>query len=315
MDTATHVITGIGLAGLAHVDPTIANNPELLLPIICCTILGSNAPDADVVCKMKGNETYVKNHRGISHSIPALFFWSGAIAGLASSMYGGSFFFTFFFWTLVAVILHVSFDMLNIYGTQALRPVSQKWIAFYLLPIFDPFIFVLHIIGISWWIYQGDPRYVFVGCYGLIALYILVRILVHRSIGSSIRHLTNSHTLLPTMNLGTWRIIDVDHECFRLGKYENGVVSWTKEIPKTTTHNEIVRASKENTFIRYILQHSKYVHAKIIEKYDGYEVHWFDLRYQSKIDEPFIAIIELDKKLKMKDCTVKRGLIAAPLRT
>ena len=36
------------------------------------TIAGSNIPDIDTVLKLRNNAKYIRNHRGITHSIPAV---------------------------------------------------------------------------------------------------------------------------------------------------------------------------------------------------------------------------------------------------
>lgn len=42
-------MTGVGLAGLSFLDPTMANHPELLSSMLFCTIVGSNAPDINII--------------------------------------------------------------------------------------------------------------------------------------------------------------------------------------------------------------------------------------------------------------------------
>ena len=51
----------------------------------------------------------------------------------------------------LAVFLHVFVDIFNSYGTQALRPFSNKWVAIGVINTFDPIIFILHAIAIIIW--------------------------------------------------------------------------------------------------------------------------------------------------------------------
>ena len=44
-------------------------------------------------------------------------------------------------WAQLAVFLHVFVDIFNSYGTQALRPISNKWIQLGVINTFDPIIF------------------------------------------------------------------------------------------------------------------------------------------------------------------------------
>ncbi len=315
MDTSTHVITGVGLVGLSFIDPTMANHPELFTSMLFCTIVGSNAPDVDFLYKYKGNDTYVKMHRGMSHSLIAQVFLALSIACIATLANGGLFFTTFFFWTLLAVIIHVLFDICNIYGTQAFRPITHKWFALNILPIFDPFIMIVHIVGIALWLVGFHSGTVFLVIYLAILLYILLRFKVYQNVLKQITRESEpgaTYTLIPTFRLNHWGVIASYNQQYKLGKFEKNRFVWSKVLMKASEKNEIIRASRKHSFVHYLMLHSTHLHANIINHKDGYEVHWFDLRYQSKMDEPFIAIIKLDKKLNLVDSNVKRGLIPAP---
>ncbi len=309
---------GIGLAGLSFLDPAVADHPELLGSLLFCTIVGSNAPDVDYLYKYKGNETYVKKHRGVSHSLYSQGILSFLIASIAAAGTGGSYFLTFLLWTTLAVMLHVLFDVCNIYGTQALLPFSKKWIAINILPIFDPIITFLHIVGILLWIIGFQSGIVFSIVYLIVFTYMVFRYYEHRKVIKELHRQGErdvTYTLLPTFRWNVWGIIANDHEKYRLGKYANKQITWSKVLKKESDKNEIIQASRNHSFIDYLMLHSSFMHAKIIQTEDGYEVHWYDLRYQWKIDEPFIAIIQLDKKLNLINSMVKRGLLTIPERS
>ena len=70
MDTSTHVLMGLGLASLAQVDPIVSGNEALTQAVLIGTVIGSNAPDFDILYHLKGNNSYLKNHRSHSHSLP-----------------------------------------------------------------------------------------------------------------------------------------------------------------------------------------------------------------------------------------------------
>ncbi|RXI98374.1 metal-dependent hydrolase [Anaerobacillus alkaliphilus] len=315
MDTTTHVTTGISLAGLSFLDPTIASHPDLVVGVLLCTVIGSNAPDIDFLFKYKGNETYVQEHRGISHSIPAVLLLSFLLSLLVSLFYGGSFFFTLFLWTLISVIIHVLSDICNIYGTQAFRPFTKKWIALNILPIFDPVVMTLQVIGIVLWINGVQPGYTFSFVFLFILSYISLRFFMAQKVLKAVDAKKNEvYTILPSFSVFSWTVIASCENHYRLGKYKRGKVSWSKVLDKNCGDNQIIKAAMKNRFVHQLLQYSPYLHAKIVKKHDGYEVHWFDLRYQSRIDEPFVAIIQLDHKLNLVKSYVKRGLISIPER-
>ncbi|KAA9023981.1 metal-dependent hydrolase [Niallia endozanthoxylica] len=315
MDTSTHVLTGVGLAGLSYLDPTISSHPELLIPMLFCTILGSNAPDIDYIYKYKGNDVYLQKHRGMSHSLYAQGFLSLVIAGIATMANGGQFFSTFLIWTLLAMILHVLFDICNIYGTQAFRPFTQKWLALNLLTIIDPFITALHLGGIIFWFAGYSSGMVFLIVYVTTLLYLLIRYMIQIRVKKALllfRESGVTYTLLPTFSLNRWKIVASFKHHYKLGKYENNRITWSKVLMKASEHNEIIAASRKHIFIDYLRMHTDYLHAKVKTYTDGYEVQWFDLRYQSKFDEPFVAVVKLDTQLNLIQCEVKRGFMAVP---
>ncbi|HEX5484281.1 MAG TPA: metal-dependent hydrolase, partial [Terriglobia bacterium] len=64
MDNLTHTLVGIALgqAGLKR------KSRYAMLALI----IGSNLPDADIVTALHGGVDYLKNHRGITHSLLGL---------------------------------------------------------------------------------------------------------------------------------------------------------------------------------------------------------------------------------------------------
>ena len=80
MDTGTHFVFGISLAGLATISPTINTDPSLVQSILIGTIIGSQAPDFDGVTRFwGGTANYIKNHRGLTHSLLAILIWPTVI--------------------------------------------------------------------------------------------------------------------------------------------------------------------------------------------------------------------------------------------
>src|SRR5690625_4505491 len=151
MDTGTHIVMGIALGGLATLDPVVSNDPLMFNSVLVGTIIGSQAPDFDTILKLKNNATYIRNHRGITHSIPAVIMWGILIASIIYMFVPEISFLRLWLWTFLAVILHVFVDIFNAYGTQAYRPFTNKWIAHGFINTFDPYIFLLHVVGIIAW--------------------------------------------------------------------------------------------------------------------------------------------------------------------
>ena len=153
MDTSTHIIIGLGLASLAQIDPVISENSALTQAVIIGSIIGSNAPDFDILYKFKGNNSYIKNHRSYSHSLPILPIWALLITFILMPFFPEISSFHLFFWTFLAVIVHVLTDLLNVHGTQILLPFRKAWISFDVIPLFDPFIMFAHLAGFLFFLF------------------------------------------------------------------------------------------------------------------------------------------------------------------
>lgn len=138
MDTATHIAIGVGLTALATQDPAMASTFGATATTL---IVGSLIPDGDTVLKLKDNATYISHHRGITHSIPFTILWPILITFLIFTFFSGTNPFHVWMWAQLAVFLHVFVDIFNSYGTQALRPITNKWIQLSVINTFDPIIF------------------------------------------------------------------------------------------------------------------------------------------------------------------------------
>ncbi|UZW66566.1 metal-dependent hydrolase [Priestia flexa] len=75
MDTGTHIAMGIAIGALATLDPVVAASSVTTEAVMIGVIAGSLAPDLDTILKLKNNAHYIRNHRGITHSIPAVALW------------------------------------------------------------------------------------------------------------------------------------------------------------------------------------------------------------------------------------------------
>ena len=82
LDTGTHFVMGIAIGGLALVDPVVADSSAMFGAVMAGTILGQQAPDIDTVLKLRNNAVYIRHHRGITHSIPAVLLWPIAITAV-----------------------------------------------------------------------------------------------------------------------------------------------------------------------------------------------------------------------------------------
>jgi len=303
MDTASHVVVGVGLGGLAQLDPVIASSPSLQTAVIIGTIVGSQAPDFDTITRLYNNESYIKNHRGVSHSLPAIILWTVLITACINLFLNdphhilrlGS-------WILLAVVLHVFMDLFNTYGTQAMIPFSKKWISWNIIHIFDPFIFTTHIIACVFWISAlATPSVIFPTLYGTIILYYIARTIYSKLLLSHIKALESIKTkdtrlmIIPTIRQTTWHVVKKHPDnSYSLGSWRKGALHWNEHI--SSDHHALIEYSKAHPSVASFLYFTKHVVVHRIEHHWGYEVRWSDVRYRYRKQFPFVAIVFYNKE-------------------
>ncbi|MFC5702886.1 metal-dependent hydrolase [Cohnella faecalis] len=300
MDTGTHFVFGLGLGGLAMTDPVIASHPYGPIAVLIGTVIGSNAPDSDSLLRFKSNADYIKNHRGLSHSFPAIVGWTGLITVALSLAFRSIPWWHIGFWVLLSVVVHVFVDLFNSYGTQAYRPVSKQWVAWNIIHIFDPFIFSAHLLAIFMWITgAADPKVVFPVLYALLAVYYGWRTLVHRRLSRQVpsrdakRRKGDRYTLLPTLSLYRWNVVRLSEDgTYGVGEWHNRRLQWF-DVLKCDVH-PAVEASKQHPDVKAFLSVTPFPCGHVKPHTWGYEVRWIDIRYRYRKQYPFVAVVMMD---------------------
>jgi inner membrane protein len=303
LDTGTHVVMGIALGGIATLDPVVASNPVTANGVLIAAIVGSQIPDIDTVLKLRNNAVYIRNHRGITHSIPAVILWPLAILAVIYPFHSGANLLHLWLWTFFAVFLHVFVDIFNAYGTQALRPFSPKWVALGVINTFDPFIFGIHVVGIALWIAGAAPGYTFLAMYAVIFSYYLIRFKAQGLVRAKIKKAIPDAIqiiIAPTMKFHHWRIAATNEHSFFVGRSENNhfqILDEFKRIPIPKT--PVLEAAKKDKNLSAFLSFSPVYRWEVDEYDDYYEVRFIDLRYRSNNRYPFVAVVHLDLQLNI----------------
>lgn len=304
MDTGTHIVMGLALGGLATLDPVVAGSAATATSVMIGTVVGSQAPDIDTVLKLKNNAVYIRNHRGITHSIPAVFLWPLGIVAVIYPFFPEANLFHLWLWTFIAVFLHVFVDIFNGYGTQALRPFTTKWIALGVINTFDPFIFGIHVLGLIAWGFGADPGYTFLAVYIVLIAYYIFRFITQRKVLREVRALIPDATdiiISPTMKYHQWRIAVMNQNQFFVGRAHNNEVEILDQFNRVKVPSSpVIEAAKKDKNLSAFLSFSP-VYRWVVDEYeDYYEVKFIDLRYRSKEHYPFVAVVQLDRDLNIK---------------
>lgn len=296
MDTATHIVMGIGLAGLATLDPVVASDPTTFQAVVIGATVGSVIPDIDTILKLKNNAVYLRNHRGLTHSLPFTALWPFLLTLTLSSFFPAVHAPTLFFWTLLAVFLHVFVDIFNAYGTQAIRPISNRWIALGIINIFDPFIFSLHMMGFIIWSTAGHPGITFATIYAILIVYYLLRTLQHHRTLAAVRRQLPGLTkvyLSPTMRWSHYHLAAESGNRFYVGKMDGKTLHLIDSFKRHTvdSHNEWIQTAMLDKNVRAFLSFSPIYQWSIVQRKELTVVQFTDLRYFSKGMYPFTATV------------------------
>ncbi|MFL0583022.1 metal-dependent hydrolase [Solibacillus silvestris] len=304
MDSGTHFVMGIAIGGLALVDPTVASHSMTFTAVMAGTIIGQQAPDIDTVLKLRNNAVYIRHHRGITHSIPAVLLWPLLITGVLALILPDVHLFNVWLWTQIAVFLHVFVDIFNAYGTQALRPFSKKWVALGVINTFDPFIFTMHCIGILLWLLGTEPVLTFTVMYIIIFFYYILRFALQKAVKTAVHHELQDEEFVivaPTMRFFHWKVAAKSKTHFYVGRaYRRSVNIYDKfeiePIPKT----ELVEKAIKDPNLDAFLSFSPLYRWEISELESGVtELRLIDLRYRSNDRYPFVAVAHLDEELNI----------------
>ena len=149
MDNLTHTLTAVALshAGL-HRKTRFAT---------LTLIVAANLPDIDIVSRYWGSASYLKYHRGITHSIlgvSLLALLVGCAAySLGRKMKPKSAPPLSLAWLLILAWIgtasHLLLDFTNSYGVRPFLPFSSRWFAWDIMYIFDPLLLLLLCLGLG----------------------------------------------------------------------------------------------------------------------------------------------------------------------
>ncbi|WP_449539080.1 metal-dependent hydrolase [Ferdinandcohnia sp. Marseille-Q9671] len=303
MDTGTHVVMGLALGGIATLDPVVTIDPVTTQAVIFGTLIGSQAPDLDTILKLRNNAHYIKNHRGITHSVPAVLLWPILITGVLLLFFPEANLLHLWMWTFIGVILHVFVDIFNAYGTQALRPFSHKWVALGVINTFDPFIFLMHLLGIVVWKVGVHPGVTFFSVYAILLLYYIIRFRMRNKVEATIRAKINNITeiiISPTYRFNQWHVAVVTEDFFYVARAKKDeIIIHDQFVKRPIPDTPVINAAKKDKNLAAFLSFSPVYRWEVDEYDDYYEVRFIDLRYRSKGHYPFVAVVQLDIDLNI----------------
>ena len=151
-------------------------------------VVASNLPDIDIVTALSGTATYLEYHRGMTHTFVGIPVLALAVSA-AVFLFIGNFWKTYLV-AVIAMSTHPLLDYTNTYGLRPFLPWNPTWYYGDLLPIIDPYLDAVLLIGIlAGEVFQNSKRLMTWLSLGSALLYVGARIELRELAGSQVQAL------------------------------------------------------------------------------------------------------------------------------
>jgi inner membrane protein len=324
VDNLTHTLTALALsqAGLNRKTRFAA----------LALVLGANLPDADMLTRVAGTATYLKYHRGITHSILGVTVLAVLLAGIiyyfgrraapkrsAPPLDGR--------WLLgiclIATSSNLLLDFTNAYGVRPFLPFSGRWYAWDIMFILDPLLLLLLALGlglslllqlVSEEVGSRKPAFRGGAIFSLCVLVLLwgIRDFAHRRVlgmldahtygGENSRHVGAFPT--PSNPFAWTGVVETDsmfHVLPANALAADVDAESTRVFHKAEPSSALDAATKTRT-VAIFLDFARFPWAQVLETEDGFRVTFQDLRYVSLESgrRRFLVEVDLDKNLRVR---------------
>jgi len=324
VDNVTHTLTAVALsqAGL---------NRKTRFATLAL-VVGSNLPDVDLAWAYWGTATYLKYHRGITHSffgvtvlaalLGCLIYFAGRRAAPKKNAPPLDARWLFFLCWL-GTASHLLMDFTNHYGVRPFLPFSGRWYAWDIMFILDPLLLALLALGLgvpailrlaSEEVGGQRPTYRWGAIFSLVCLVLLwgVRDLAHRRVLGFL----DSHTYgeenpvrlgaFPSpANPFSWTgVVETESAYYMLpaNALDSDVDTTNTEVFHRPQLSPVLDAALKSRTGAIFAGFARFLWAEVYENEDGSEVLLRDLRFfsPSSPNRGFVARIELDKDLRAR---------------
>ncbi len=324
MDNVTHTLTAVALsqAGL---------NRKTRYATLAL-VVGSNLPDVDLVSLLGGSTTYLKYHRGITHSLVGVTVLAALLTGIiclggrkAKPTRNGPPLNARWLFILcwIGTAGHLLMDFTNQYGVRLFMPFSGRWYAWDIMFILDPLLLGLLVLGLgipailrlaSEEVGAGRPGLRRGAIFCLVCLLLLwgVRDLAHRRVLGFL----DSHTYgqenplrlgaFPSpANPFAWTGVVETESAYHIlpaDALDNDVDAADAQVLRRPDPSPVVDAALRSRTGTIFANFARFLWPEVDTNEDGSEVLLRDLRFFSpgSPNQGFVARIELDKDLRVR---------------
>jgi inner membrane protein len=323
MDNVTHTLFGLVLAktGLER------STPKATLALL----IGANLPDLDLLAWFGGPISYLKYHRGISHSLPGLLCEAGLLAVMLlvahrarSKVEAHANFGMLFLMSLAGLASHALLDYTNSYGIRPFLPFDGRWYAADLVFIVDPWMLAILATGLLFPLLfglisqeigakAGGYRSGAFVALGLVAAFWSSKWVAHEYALDELRQ--RSHKTGDPVQIGAlpqflnpvgWSGVVETEKAYHLTFAGFGLLQSEFERRRMKTlfkpeQSEILAAAAQGAQARIFLDFARYPLFQISPRPEGYQVTARDLRFDfaSRLRQRFAYSVLLDQNLKV----------------
>lgn len=294
MDPFSHALIGANIAGLA------GHSMSMTDPVFLGPVLASMAPDLDIVMQCKGDFAYIKNHRGFSHSIPALLIVSGIITLLLHYLLPGTVSITkLFLVTSAGAFSHSLFDMLNSYGIRLLWPFIKHKIAFNVVSLCDWFIVAVSTLSVLYGASYPQAYSLWAGSmmgYLTYRKWISHRLCLFLKKNYPQEQIEDVVILPARYRIFSWDFLVETNRLFIIGKicsFSHGTE--IRSRMEKTKSNSFIKAALKSPLGMFFSEFTPYFHVMYREKGCRHIVQFMDLRYYRRHDFMHTASVALDE--------------------
>ncbi|OQA14529.1 MAG: inner membrane protein [bacterium ADurb.Bin363] len=288
MDPITHGIIGAAVARLTGNNITISDAATVSI------VVGSIFPDIDIVFQKWGDYVYLKNHRGLTHSIMGIIISSIFLAISLGFFFRGTAIYELFMWSFAGGLSHSAFDLLNSYGAKLLWPFCNKKFSLGILNTFDP---LLLLTLTSYIVSRPDFRtaslIVFIS---YIVLRILMKWFVSNEIHKNYTTEGSKLSLLPSLtSLFRWHFVLEEPDRSVVG--EKNILKSNIKIFKVfdKIEDEVLKKVSFSYVGRFFSEFTPVFHVMSESIDDVTRYVFIDMRYYIRNGFLHHAVLEIDK--------------------
>ncbi len=308
MDPLTHCLAGITIANLGLED---------VAPGASWLVVGASVlPDFDYVTRFWGDQSFLRYHRGFSHSLIGAGLSSALLAGFFYLLWPASGYWVFFFLSLAGVCSHLILDFLSPHGERLLSPFSRKWYARERFIFFDPFLLVLPGVGlILREIFSRSSLIISWSVFLTLIIYWAFRELSYQRCLGVLTHTRKQHRDLIRADLFpvpgsplVWKLIGEAKDEYLVARINAFTLALEGErrLPKPVRDEYISRA-EQSEVVKQFLKVAKYPYVESWSRGRQRVVTWWDLACIHREKMPQVRVILSEENEILEEDFIIRG--------